>query len=143
MSIARTFKVLLFTVAATAVASAGDKVDPAKLKDKLTIEPGKKLVVQFQQSGNALTDPKEVKNPTEKPPTPTFDFRKMGDNLILVTKNPFAQDMQFRALARVKGRKDYFETSIVPVKSGLLGLELWQDPIEELVLFDFKLTDAD
>jgi hypothetical protein len=28
----------------------------------------------------------------------------------------------------------------VPVKAGLFSLELWQEPIEELVLFDFKLV---
>ena len=51
--------------------------------------------------------------------------------------------MKFRALARIKGRKDYFETSIVPVRSGLLGIEVWQDEIEELVLFDFQLAGQD
>jgi hypothetical protein len=43
---------------------------------------------------------------------------------------------------RLKVRKEYFETSlIVPVTVGIMGFETWQDPVEELVLFDFKLTD--
>ena len=134
---------VLLVAIATAVAAADDKVDPAKLKDKVTINVGKKLFVQFEQDGNTLTAPKVVEKVAEKPPTPTFDFGKMDDNLVLTTKNPFSKDLKFRALARIKGRKDYFETSIVPVKSGLFSIELWQDPIEELVLFDFKLTDAE
>lgn len=143
MSIARIFAALLVVAATAAVASSDDKIDPAKLKDKLSIEPGKKLVVRFKQEGNALTDPKVVANPADKAPAPTFDFCAMGDNLVLATKNPFPKDLKFRALPRIKGRKDYFETSIVPVKAGLFSFELWQDAIEELVLFDFKLIDAD
>jgi hypothetical protein len=141
MSFTRSLAFLLLA-AVPATAAPDDKVDPATLKDKVTIEPGKKLFVQFEQKGDALTGPKTVEKASDKPPTPTFDFRKMGDNLILMTKNPFSRSLEFRALARTKGRKDYFETSIVPVKSGLFGLELWQDPIEELVLFDFKLGDG-
>ena len=43
---------------------------------------------------------------------------------------------------QLTARRIGYQTSIVPVKSGLFGIELWQDPIEELVLFDFKLTDG-
>jgi hypothetical protein len=130
-------------IASATVAQAADKVDLTKLKDKVTIDIGKKLIVQFEQKGNALTGPKIVNKVADKPPTPTFDFSKMGDNYILATQNPFPKDLKFRALARVKGRKDYFETSIWPVKSGIAGIELWQDDLEELVLFDFKLIAGD
>ena len=118
----------------------GDAPDPATLKDKVTIAVDKTLLVQFEAKADALTQPKIVAKLADKPLTTTFEFKTMGDNLVLSTKNPFPQDLKFRALARLKGRKNYFETSIVPVKSGLFGLELWQDPIEELILFDFKLV---
>ena len=142
MRITRSLAILLIAIPAT-IAAGDDKPDPAKLKDKVTIAVGKKLVVQFEQKGDALRNPKVVEKPGDKPPTPTFDFIKKDDNLILSTKNPYPKDLKFRALARLKGRKDYFETSIVPVKSGLFGIELWQDPIEELILFDFKLVDKE
>ena len=29
----------------------------------------------------------------------------------------------------------------MPVVAGLAGIESWQEPIEEFVLFDFKLID--
>src|SRR4051812_42690182 len=141
MSVPRSLAVVLLAAISTAAAAADDKVDPATLKDKVTINVGKKLFVQFEQEGDVLTRPKVVEKAADKPPTPTFDFRKMDDNLILTTKNPFSKDLKFRALARVRGRKDYFETSIVPVKSGLFGIEFGQAPIEELVLFDFKLAE--
>ena len=123
-----------------APAPADDKVDPAKLKDKVSVAIGKNLAVRFEQAGDKLTRPKVLAEADDKSPTPSFSFRPMGDTLFLTTKNPYPRDLQFRALARLKGRKDYFETSIVPVKSGLFGIEVWQDPIEELILFDFKLV---
>src|SRR5437763_1386465 len=115
MSIPCRLAAVLLAAISTAVAAADDRVDPATLKDKVTISLGKKLFVQFEQKGHVLTRPKVVEEAADKPPTPTFDFRKMDDNLILATKNPFSKGLKFRALARHKGRKDYFETSIVPV----------------------------
>ena len=40
-----------------------------------------------------------------------------------------------------RGKTTYFETDIVTIMAGLSDYESWEDPIEELVLFDFKLTD--
>ena len=142
MTIAR-YALVSLVAAATAVAAQDRAVDPATLKDKVTIGIGKKLAVQFEPKGDALTSPKVVAKPADKPPTVSVDFHKQGDMLILVTKNPFKRDLKFRALARLEGRKDYFETSIVPVPAGLFSAELWGDPIEELVLFDFKLIDKE
>ncbi len=141
MSATRSLAVMILAAIPTLAAATDDKLDPAKIKDKVKISIGKKLVIRFDQKGDALSNPKAVKQEGKNPPTPVFDLSKMNDNIVLATKNPFPKDLKFRALARLKGRKDYFETSIVPVKSGLFGIELWQDPIEELVLFDFRLVD--
>src|SRR4051794_29663338 len=108
MTVTRSLAVLL-VVAVMTGGAADDKVDPSTPKDKVTIDLGKTLIVQFEQKGDALTHPKVVEKAAEEPPTPTFDFRKMGGNIILTTKNPFPKDLKFRALARVKGSKDYFE----------------------------------
>lgn len=143
MNIARGLTILLLAAIPTAAVVADDKIDPATLTDKVTIKLGKKLLVQFEQKGKALTKPKEVEKAADQPPTLSLDFSKNGDNLMLITKNPFPKALKFRALARLKGHKDYFETSVVPVESKLFSAELWQDPIEELVLFDFKLQDGD
>jgi hypothetical protein len=141
MCLHRSLAVILLIVVPTAGSAPGDKIDPAKLKDKVTISLGKKLFVQFERKNDVLSRPKIVKQAGEKPPTPTFDFGTMDDNLMLMTQNPFSKDLKFRAAMRLKGRKDYVETSIVPVRSGRFSIELWRDAIEELVLFDFKLTD--
>lgn len=140
MTTARALPLFLIAVVTSATAAPDEPVDPAKLKDKVTIAPGKTLAVQFEQNGDALSSPRVVEKAEGKTPTVNFRFLNQGDTLILATRNPFPKDLKFRALYRLKGHKDYVETSIVPVKSGLLGFELWQDAIEELVLFEFKLV---
>lgn len=144
MSFVQAFPATVLIAVATTLAFAEDKkIDPATLKDKVTIDLGKKLFVQFTNKDDVLTKPKTVKKSAESPPTVQFDFRDQDGSPILITKNPFKKDMTFRALARRKGRKDYNETSIVPVKAGIFSLELWQEPLEELVLFDFKLVEEE
>jgi hypothetical protein len=115
--------------------------DPATLKDVVNIKLGDKAAVQFQVDGNKLSQPKVVANPDSKNPTVTFDFSDQGKILILSTKNSFSKTLNFRALMRFKGRSKYVETSIIPVRAGISSFESWTDPIDDLILFDFKLTD--
>lgn len=129
-------------LALVALGAAAGPPDPATIKDKVTITVGKTLLVQFEQKGDTISQPKVVEKADDKAFTPSFEFIESSGNLTLTTRNPFPKDLKFRALARIKGRKTYFETSIVPVRSGILGIELWPDPIEELILFDFKLEKA-
>jgi hypothetical protein len=117
-------------------------IDPAAIKDKVTLTVGSKIDVQFDQKDKVLSNSRVVENPKDEVSSVHMEFSNQGQGLTLVTKNPFPKDLSFRAIARHKGRKTYIETSIVPVRAGLLSFELWQEPIEELVLFDFKLIDA-
>jgi hypothetical protein len=139
MSIPRLLPLLLVAAGSTAASCHAQTVDPAKLKDKVSIRVGQTLALQFDRKGDALSNPKIVKAVVENPPTLSLEFRDKGKMLWLAAKNPYSKSLRYRALARHKGRKSYFETSIAPVMAGLLGMEVWQEPIEELVLFDFKL----
>jgi hypothetical protein len=116
-------------------------VDPAQIKEKITINVGSKIDVQFEQKGDALSNYMVVEKPKDKSPVVHMEFSAQGPRLTLSTQNPFPKFLAFRAAARHKGRKTYVETSIMPVGAGLFSFELWQEPIEELVLFDFKLID--
>jgi hypothetical protein len=122
-------------------------IDPGPIKDKLTIKPGQEIRVQFTRDGDAISAPKVVTVPKDEakadPKTEVvhFDFSKKGDDLMLTTQNPYSKNLVFRAAARHKDRTTYVETSIVPVNAGIFGIEMWREPIEELLLFDFKLVD--
>lgn len=120
-------------------------VDVAPIKDKVVIKPDQEFQVQFARQGDVLSAPKVLEAPKDgaapeaKAEAVHFDFSKEGDNLTLATRNPYPKNLIFRAAIKHKGRKGYVETSIVPVRAGIFGIEMWRDPIEELVLFDFKL----
>ncbi len=121
-------------------AAAPEAVDPAKIKNKIAIKIGQKLDVQFLRKGDVISEPKVVDKAKTGELVVHVEFTRVGENLTLGTQNPFSGDLSFRALARNKGSQSYYETSIVPVKAGLVGIELWRDPIEELILFEFGLV---
>lgn len=128
---------LVIALAASALAAT---LDPSKIEDKVAIKLGEKLIVQFEAQGDSLKRPKIVEQPDPKQPGVTLDFDKQGENLVLHVQNPFSQTLRMRCLMRLKGQEGYVETSILPIPAKLGDFEAWRDPIEELVLFDFKLT---
>lgn len=127
---------------ASALAAPGDRIDAKDLKNKVTLTLGSKGTIQLKPLANALNEPTLIKDPDEKQPGISVEFKKEPDFLALNLKNRLPKALWYRAAVRLKGRKEYVETSlIVPVAAGLISFETWQDPIEELVLFDFRLTD--
>jgi hypothetical protein len=119
-------------------------VDPTSIKDKVTIRLGQKIDVRFEYKRATLSNPKIVDAPKDQASTVHIEFNlfnNQADQLMLLSQNPFSKDLSFRAIARHKGLKNYVETSIIPVRAGHMGFELWREPIEELVLFDFKFVD--
>ena len=123
-----------------------DRIDPKTLKDKVSITLGTEGTIQFKQNGNTLAEPKLIKSTDEKEPGVGYKFESHSSGaseamLLLIVRNHYPKVLRYRAAMRIKGRKDYVETSIVPVGAGLACYESWVDPIEELILFDFKLTD--
>jgi hypothetical protein len=132
------------TLLGTAISPAtpGDQIDPKDFKDKVSLTLGTQGTIQFKQGGNTITSATLIKDPDQKQPGISVEFKKQPEFLNLMLKNGLPKALRYRAAIRMKGRKDYIETSlIVPVMAGLLSFETWQDPIEELILFDFKLTD--
>jgi len=129
-------------IAATALAASGDRIEAKDLKNKVSLTLGTKGTVQFKQKGDELSEATIAKDPEGKLPGIGVEFKKEPEFFALMLQNRLPKALRYRAALRLKGRKEYVETSlIVPVMAGLFSGESWQDPIEELVLFDFKLTD--
>jgi len=129
-----------FLVVALLASTLAATLDPSKIEDKVAIKLGEKLTVQFEVQGDSLKKPKIVEQPDPKRLSMTLDFDKHGENLMLHIQNPFPQTLRMRCLMRLKGQEGYFETSILSIPAKLGDFEGWRDPIEELVLFDFKLS---
>jgi hypothetical protein len=132
-------RALFLLVAIVAVPALAETPDPSKVDDKVAIKVGEKLTVQLQAQGESLKMPKIVEQPDPKRPTIILDFIKRDQMVVLHIKNGFSQTLRMRCLMRFTGRDGYVETSILPIPAGLGDYEGWQDPIEEVILFDFKL----
>jgi len=125
-----------------AIAAPRDSIDPATLKDKVSLALGAKGTIQFTRDGDTLTAPVLVKGAGQNQPGISVEFTKRPEFIALNLQNRLPKAIRYRAAVRLKGRKDFVETSlIVPVHAGLVSFETWQDPIEEIILFEFKLTD--
>ena len=132
--------VLLF--AGRGLAAPHDRVDLKELKLKVSLTLGSKGTIEFKQQGDGLTAATLIKSPHDKNPGISVEFTKQPEFFALTLQNQLPKALRYRAAVRLKGRKDFFETSlIVPVMAGLISSEIWADPIAELVLFDFNLTD--
>ena len=141
MKLFRLLAPLLATVS-TAMALPLKLPDPATIKDKVTMTVGEKRIIEFVQKDSVLALPTAVESVHKDVPSLSLECSRNDKFVMLVLKNGFQKILHVRALARLKGRKDYFETSILPIQAGLMDFESWQPEIEEIVLFDFKLSDA-
>lgn len=59
-------------------------------------------------------------------------------NMILKVRNPFKQDLKYDAVIRVMNAQEWVSTSIIPVKAGLIGFEMWPDVIVSIALAEWK-----
>lgn len=133
---------LVFCSAVTATfAAPRDRIDPGKIGDKVSLKMGDKGAILFQAQADVLAEPKFVKDGPGKGDGLGVEFSKLDKMIMLKVQNRFPKTLRYRAAIRGKGRADFVETSLLPVQAGLLSFESWGDSIEEIVLFEFKLTD--
>lgn len=106
----------------------------------VAIKFGEKLVVHFDVDGEQLINPVAKKGERLEPNSFTLDFRLYKGSRLLTLEHSFPQIIRVRCLARLKDLDTYFETDVLPVPPKTLNRELWPEPIEELVLFDFHVN---
>ena len=110
------------------------------LPDKVAIRIGQELTVLFKVSNDQVLDPKVIPGNRRLTNALSLKFEQEKRGRTLRLTHSFRRTMVARCLARLKDCDAYFETDILPVPVRTINPELWSDPIEELVLFDFKLT---
>lgn len=126
-----------------AFAAKGDVVDVTKLRDSIRISLGQKIVIGFDQQGDRLTNPRRVQG-AQKRPAVTLKFyadKESKTLLMLLVESSYPRIVRYRAAARGKGRPAFYETIMLPINPNIPVLEGWSDPLEELIFFDFHLTN--
>ena len=146
-----------FAITAAAFAAPQKAASPDSIKDKVLIKLGEEVTVQFKAEGDRLIEPKKLENPddnrgtvkiklktTDSTPVPV---RGVATRPYLVVSNGFEKTLRFRALARLKGSKEFFEIAgaFDPVPAGEESLlKCWESGslVEEILLCEFTLSKA-
>ena len=98
-------------------AARGELIDPAKLRDGIRISVGQEFAVAFDQRGEQLTNPRRVQG-AQKRPVVTLKFYVPPDHkdlLVLIVGSSYPRIVRYRAAARARGYRDFYETNMLPL----------------------------
>jgi hypothetical protein len=152
-----TAPVLLFGILPNLLAADQPKaVDVDSIKDKVRITLREEATVEFNRDGERLLQPSKSKGIDAKKvavrikldvtaASPGPPPRVGATRPFLDVENGFEKSLQFRALVRLKGRKEFFEIPEAkePLPAGDHFQKCWEfdSLVEEVVLCEFKLSD--
>ena len=108
----------------------------------LQIFPGETVFIEVERSNGVITAISSVKENKNPEKTLEISFVQNLENnfhshMMLKVKNPFKQDLSYEAMIHlVKGK--WINTSIMPVKAGIWGYEMWPDIITSIALSEWK-----
>jgi tetratricopeptide (TPR) repeat protein len=120
-----------------------EKAVPLPTQGTVAIKFGEKLTAHFEIDGEHLINPKTAKGNHLGKDSFALDFRPFKGQRCLFLQHSFAKIVRVRCLARLTGWDAYFETDLLPVPPNATNPEVWSEPIDELVLFDFHFTEID
>jgi hypothetical protein len=135
--------IVIFFSVSPVFAARGDRIEVPTIHDSLRISLGQKFAVAFDQRGDRLVKPRRVKSAPKGAAVTLWFFvdEKKKDLIIFVVGSSYPRIVRYRAAARAKGYRDFIETNMLPLNPNIPVYEGWTDPFEELVLFDFHLTN--
>jgi hypothetical protein len=150
------FHTLAFSIAtaAMAVAEPQKAIDPDTIKEKVSIRLGQEFHIQFAADGDRLLHPKNIERAGDDKGTvgikldvtdsTPFPVRGVATRPFLVVSNGFERTLNYRALARLKGSKQFFEVDWAggPAAPGEHSTRCWMSGslVEEVVLYQFALA---
>jgi hypothetical protein len=146
---------LAFSIATAAAALAAPQkaIDPDTIKDKVSIKLGQEFRIKLTADGDRLLHPKKVEGTVGDKATveikldvtdaTPFPVRGVATRPYLVVSNGLDRTLDFRALARLKGSKEFFEFpfGVEPIAPGDQTTKCWRSGslVEEVILYDFVL----
>ena len=92
------------------------------------------FAIAFDQRGDRLTNPRRVQG-AQKRPVVTLKFYVPPDHkdlLVLIVRSLYPRIVRYRAAARARGYRDFYETNMLPLNPNVPAYEGWSDPFVEL-----------
>ena len=147
---------LAFSIGAAVVAVAAPQkaIDPDTIEDKVSITFGQEFHLKFAADGDRLLHPKNAERAGDDKETveirlhvtdaAPFPVSGVATRPFLVVSNGFGRTLHYRALARLKGSKEFFEVSdaFEPIAPGDQSMKCWESGslVEEVVVYQFTLS---
>lgn len=109
----------------------------------LQLFPGETVLLEIEESNGLITNIKTVKENKNPDRTLEISFvqnveNKVHSGMVLKVRNPFKRDLLYDATIHMMKSKKWVQTSIIPVKAGLFGIEMWPDVIVSIALDAWK-----
>lgn len=110
----------------------------------LQLFPGETVFLEIEETNGSITNIKTVKE--NKIPDRTLEISftqnlegKAHSNMMLKVNTPFKRDLLYDATIQFLKSGRWAKTSIIPVKAGLMGIEMWPDVIISIGLSEWRL----
>jgi len=103
----------------------------------VAIRPGETICLAFQEDASGITLTGVVESTSDVGAIMVLKAWSEGSDVFLTVQNPFSKDIKYRAGMRLPGEERARKTSSCPVRSGIMTLEHWPHPIDEILLTDF------
>ncbi len=72
----------------------------------------------------------------------TQEKTKNGDMMMLTVQNHLKRKLFYNAMMTIPSKSGIYKTSVLPVEVGLSSYESWPHPVVQLVLNDFRFSEA-
>ncbi|MBI2381471.1 MAG: hypothetical protein HYV16_12025 [Gammaproteobacteria bacterium] len=117
-----------------------DWFSPVVQDGSVTVLPGEELFLEAEVLGGKLAGLKAVERNRNPGRTLVLKFQQVdkGLDMVLTVRNPFAQTLKYQLIAD-DGAGKLSNSPSCPVKPGDTTYETWEQPVFQAILMDFKL----
>jgi hypothetical protein len=95
----------------------------------------------FTQVEDRLTSPNVLPDPVDGESVLTLKLAQNGPACTLFVTNGFGKTLNFRTLVRFCGSGSFVDPAAVPVRAYREGVMSFAARVEEIILYEIKLTD--
>ena len=116
---------------------------PYVIDGVVSVIAGETILLEAVPGGGVLADLRFVPAVANPERTVILKFEQDPEiGMILTVTNPFSRPMKYTAGIHRPGYDEFHRTTSCPVMPGTKTWEHWQEPLIQLLLFDFRFVDA-
>jgi len=106
----------------------------------ITVKVGQVLYIAFTADGDNLVSPRMFPAASDTEPMVTVQLQQNGPTRTLLITNGYEKGLNYRGVARIRGRRREVELPVSTVRGGQQSVLTLGEPFDELLLFEFHLS---